>query len=73
MPNYSASGTENLRANPNIYTSQSPESPSGNGKDAGGTTNLGSSPQTFQAGTGKSANNASSPPSPPQSFNDDTV
>jgi hypothetical protein len=36
MPSYSASGEENLRADPNIYVSPGDKSPSYVGKDAGG-------------------------------------
>lgn len=41
MPSYSASGEENLRADAKVYAGSENASPSGKGKDAGGTANLG--------------------------------
>lgn len=36
MPNYSASGEENLRADPSVMVGDTKESPGGKGEDAGG-------------------------------------
>lgn len=40
MAMYKSNGEENLRANPSVKTGSTKASPSGGGKDAGGTSNL---------------------------------
>jgi hypothetical protein len=40
MPTYESPGTANLRANESIKAGKQTESPSGSGKDCGGTSNL---------------------------------
>lgn len=51
MPNYEASGTENLRSDAKIYNGSEKDSPSGSGTDAGGTENLGAEPMTKTGST----------------------
>lgn len=46
-----SSGEENLRADPHVYNGSEKASPSGGGKDAGGTSNLRANQQTKQAAT----------------------
>jgi hypothetical protein len=47
-------GTANLRAEPHVYTATQTDSPSGGGKDAGGTANL-KETTTTKSNPGKSA------------------
>jgi hypothetical protein len=49
VPNYTSPGTENLRADPHVYSGKQTDSPSGGGKDAGGTANLKEKTTTKQA------------------------
>jgi hypothetical protein len=51
MPTYESPGTANLRANESIKAGKQTESPSGSGKDCGGTANLKADQQTKQAKT----------------------
>lgn len=46
MPVVKASGEENLRADPSVKTGSTKASPSGGGKDAGGTQNRGATTVT---------------------------
>ena len=50
MPTYSASGEENLRANPSVKSATPISSPAGAGKSVGGTENLRANQQTFDGG-----------------------
>jgi hypothetical protein len=59
MPDYSTSGTENLRADATVKTGSTTASPSGGGKDAGGTESPKVERKNFEAGNTR-------PASPPQ-------
>ena len=49
MASYESPGTENLRADASVKAGADTASPSGSGKDAGGTANLGTSAVTKRA------------------------
>lgn len=51
MPVIKSSGEENLRADPSVKTGSTTASPSGSGKDCGGTSNLRANQQTKQGST----------------------
>ena len=51
MPNFESPGTENMRANHKAMNGADTASPSGGGKDAGGTANLRANPETKQGST----------------------
>lgn len=71
-----ASGEENLRADPSVKHGSATASPSGAGKDAGGTANLKANPQTKMSRDLKPASPAQRSidiPRGVQSFDDDNV
>ena len=70
MPSYSASGEENLRADPNVYVSSGDKTPSYGGKDAGGdTTNA----KTLSGGQNSTPNGQGSTPKGVQTFDPDAT
>jgi hypothetical protein len=74
VPNYSRSGEDNLRADETIKHGAQTDSPSGGGKDMGGTANLRADLQV-KSGSAKDTPSASKDnrPSGVQSFDDDGV
>ena len=69
-----ASGEENLRANQTIKSGKATESPSGGGKDMGGTANLRANQKVMAAATKQSpTGSANHVPSGVQSFNGEAV
>jgi hypothetical protein len=75
MDMYKASGEENLRADHRVKAGAMTESPSGAGKDAGGTSNLKETTMTKVGATKEASPGQRSIDTPPglQSFNDDQV
>ena len=71
MPNYTSPGTENLRADAKVKAGADTASPSGSGKDAGGTANLGTSAVTKRAEANSTPGSAKgSHPAGVQTFRD---
>lgn len=72
VPNYQATGLDNMRANETFRESPGPQSTPGGGTAAGGTENLRADNKTFRVAP-HSTPGKSTGPSVPQKFDDDCV